>query len=469
MRYGGSKMVDVERLYADRIGGAQFGKDTTVYKFAKIKSAKRAFMEAHPDTTVIDLGVGEHDGVAPDEIRETLAPSDFLKILQSIGYKMGDTVVMSQEVIQKFTTQLRKGEVHNPENRGYADNGILEFQQAAARYLNDMLGIDLPTDDSAAEYVIHGIGSKGILSLSSLPFINPNDVTIMTIPGYPVLGTHTKYLGGRVVNLPLTEENRFLPDLDNLGDVIENTKEWRRGEVKMFCVNYPNNPTGADATPEFWEKLVGLAHKHNFIIAHDAAYSGLKFNGEPTSPLQVDGGLEVSLAMHSLSKAFDMIGYRLAIVAGNPALIKAYGNVKDNSDSGQAKMIQKAGIVALEHPEFTQKIASKYERRLKTLISILNSHGFNAQMPDGTFFLYTRAPTGTKDGKEFATAEDASQYMLLEQGISVVPWDDVGHYIRFSATFESADPFILEGCESDDKKVFEDLDRRLEKLQFRFD
>ncbi len=234
-------------------------------------------------------------------------------------------------------------------------------------------------------------------------------------------------------------------------------------------MNYPNNPTGADANPEFWKKLVEMAHEHNFIIIHDAAYSELSYKGKPNSPLQVTGGLEVSLGVYSLSKAFNMIGYRLAFVAGNPRLIEAYGNVKDNSDSGQAKMIQRAGITALEHPEDSKLIRKKYQRRLSRLVEVLNSHGFKAKMPDGTFFLYTKSPSGTKDGKEFKTAEEASQYMLLEQGISVVPWDDVGRYIRFSATFDGGSPHILNGESHQEEQVFKELDRRLGKLHLKFD
>lgn len=426
-------MFDVEKLYADRIGGINFGKDATVYKFEKIKRAKRAFMKEHPDIPVIDLGVGEHDDIAPADVRDTL-----------------------------------EQEIDNPENRGYADNGIIEFQQAAAKYLNRMLGIHIPADEEAAKHVMHGIGSKGILSLLPLTIVNPGDVTIMTVPGYPVLGTHTSYLGGRVVKVPLKEENGFLPELEKLAQDIPDIEKEMNGKVKIFCVNYPNNPTGADANSEFWSHMVGLAHEYNFVIVHDAAYSELTYKEEPNSPLQVPGGFDVSLGVYSLSKAFNMIGYRLAFVAGNPRLIAAYGNVKDNSDSGQSIMLQKAGITALEHPEATQLIVAKYKRRLKRLAEILNKHGFKAKMPDGTFFLYTRAPAGTKDREKFETAEDASQYLLLQQGISVVPWDDVGHYLRFSATFQSGDDEDKKPEELDEA-VFRELDRRLEKLCLKFD
>ena len=427
--------MDYQRMYAQRIGGKSFGTDTRIYKFEKIKRARRAFEQANPAIEVINLGVGEHDGLVPREVRDALA----------VG--LGD---------------LR--------NRGYADNGILEFQRAAAKYLNCILGTQFPEDDDAAKYVMHGIGSKGILSLLPSVLINPGDITLMTVPGYPVLGTHAKYLGGKVVNLPLTESNKFLPDLSTLEERVGEIECNENGKVKMCCVNYPNNPTGADANLEFWQKLADIANKMGFMVVHDAAYTGLNFKGnKPTSILQANGGLDCGIGVYSMSKAFNMISYRLAFVASNPGIIAAYGNVKDNSDSGQSLFIQRAGIVALEHPKFTDRIRSKYERRLSTLVEVLNNHGFNAKMPDGTFFLYARAPTGTTNGKKFANAEEASQYILTQQGISTVPWDDAGAYIRFSATFDAGEAQgILEGEPASDDKIFRKLDDRLSKLNLVF-
>ncbi len=235
-------------------------------------------------------------------------------------------------------------------------------------------------------------------------------------------------------------------------------------------MNYPNNPTGANAPQEFWNDVAELAREYHFIVIHDAAYSGLEFgNKKPTGILQAEGGAECGLGLYSLSKAFNMIGHRLGFVAGNPELISAYGNVKDNSDSGQSPFIQTGGVRALDNPQFVEKIREKYERRLNGLVSILDSHGFDVKMPDGTFFLYTKSPTGTKGGEQFNNAEEASQYMLLNQGISVVPWDDVGNFIRFSATFNSGEQTKLLGSPDSDKRIFTELNKRLEKLEFTFD
>jgi LL-diaminopimelate aminotransferase len=165
-----------------------------------------------------------------------------------------------------------------------------------------------------------------------------------------------------------------------------------------------------------------------------------------------------------------MIGRRIAFEVGNPKLIAAHANIKDNSDSGQDSAIQRAAAYALDHPEFTQQIASKYERRLGRLVDILNSHGFSAKMPEGSFFLYTRAPTGTKNGVKFENAEQATKYMLEQHGVSTVPWDDVGSYLRFSATFDARrGEQGLAGSLEVDEYVFEDLDKRLGKMQLKFD
>lgn len=429
---------DPQLVFADRIGGVNFGKDTIIYKFEKIKRDRRQFESENPGVAVINIGVGEHDGLEPQEVSDIIGT-----------------------------------EVRAPRNKGYPDNGIEEFQIAAANYLNRTMGLKLPTDSKGAkEHVIHAIGSKGALSLLPLAFVNRGDGVVMTTPGYPVFGTHTKYLEGKVIPFTLVPENGFLPNLKDLEGTIQAFNRNGPGRVKVACFNYPNNPTGADAPLEFWQEVANLAHKYNFVIVHDAAYVGLNFGDKkPTGILQANGGLEVGVQIHSMSKAFNMIGRRIAFVAGNPKLISAYGNIKDNSDSGQDSAIQRGAAFALEHPEFTEQIAAKYERRLSGLIEVLNKHGFNAKMPAGSFFLYTKAPTGTKDmAVNFKSAEEAAKYMLTRQGISTVPWDDAGAYIRCSATFDAGpDTYAaLSGDAEADSKVMAELDSRLGKLQLRF-
>lgn len=407
----------VQGLFAERIGGSGFGKGTVLYKFEKIKRAKREAMAKNPGVELIDMGVGEPDWMAEPEVIEVLY-----------------------------------NEAKKPENRGYTDNGIAEFKEAAAKYMEKVYGVK---GLNAESEINHGIGSKPILALLPLAFINPGDITIMTVPGYPVLGTTTKAVGGEVVNLPLLEENNFLPDLDSL-------TEDQKKRAKLLYINYPNNPTGATATEEFYKKVIKFAKENNVIVVSDEAYSALTFDGnKPFSFLSVEGAKEVGVAIQSLSKAYNMTGWRIAFIAGNELVVKGFATVKDNNDSGQFGAIQKAGVYCLEHPEITEKTAAKYSRRHDLLVDALQSAGFGVKKPGGSFYLYAKAPKATKSGVTFANAEEFSQYMIKEKLISTVPWDDAGHYVRFSVTFVAKD-------EADEARVIGEIKRRLGTGEFVF-
>src|SRR5690606_9703559 len=334
----------------------------------------------------------------------------------------------------------------------YADNGIAAFKYAAADYLERVFGVaglDPETE------INHAIGSKSALAMLPYAFINPGDVTIMPTPNYPVLGTHTVYLGGSVVHLPIGKENGFLPDLDSLGEDV-----LRR--AKLLYLNYPNNPTGATATRAFFGKVVAFAKKHDILVVHDAAYAALVFDGnKPLSFLSVPGAKEVGVELFSLSKSHNMTGWRIGFVAGNELAVKAFAAVKDNCDSGQFIPIQKAAVHALKHPEITERTCEKYSRRHDMLVAALRSLGFDVKKPGGSFFLYTEAPRGTADGREFATAEAFSQFLIREKLISTVPWDDAGRCVRFSVTFQAAD-------EAEERRVMEELVRRLSDVRFVF-
>src|SRR5277367_2958255 len=193
----------IQDLFAEPIGGKRYGKDTAIYKFEKIKRAKRAAKEANPDAELFDLGVGEPDAMADAGIIETLY-----------------------------------AEARKPENRGYSDNGDAVLKAAAAQYMRLVCGVPIDPETQ----VVHSIGSKAALSILPAVLINPGDVVLMTVPGYPVFGTHAKYYGGLVHNLPLTEANHFLPDLAGIPLEI-------LSRAKVLVLNYPNNPTGASATP----------------------------------------------------------------------------------------------------------------------------------------------------------------------------------------------------------------------------
>ena len=343
-------------------------------------------------------------------------------------------------------------EAGKPENRWYADNGIIEFQEAAAEYLNKVYGLKglIPSEN-----IVHGIGSKPILAMLPICFINPGDVLLTTVPGYPVTATYTKYLGGEVYNLPLLEENSFLPNLKSIPhDILK--------RAKLFYLNYPNNPTGAVATESFFAEVVDFAKKYNIIVVHDAPYSALTYDGyKPLSFLSVKGAMDIGLEVHSMSKAFNMTGWRLGFLCGNSKAVKAFATVKDNSDSGQFRAIQKAAIQALKHTEITAKTVEKYSRRFDLLVDALNESGFNATKPKGSFYCYVKAPAGTEDGKVFNTASEFSEFLIREALISTVPWDDAGKFVRFSVTFEADSP-------QKEKEVTNTLKERLKKLKLQF-
>lgn len=399
-----------------RLGGLDFGKSTTIYKFVRIKQAKEEAKAKNPDILLIDLGVGEPDLPADPSIVEVLC-----------------------------------SEAGKPENRLYSDNGISEFQVAAVDYLANVYHVK----DLTINNVIHGIGSKSILAILPLCLINPGDVVLTTTPGYPITGTYAGYLQGEIYKLPLTKDNQFYPDFSMIpSDILS--------RAKLLYINYPNNPTGQVATKEFFEKVIEFAYKNNIFVVSDAAYAALTFDGyKPLSFLSVAGALEVGVEVHSLSKAFNMTGWRLAFIAGNTKMIKAYGTVKDNTDSGQFRAIQKAGIYALQHPELTQINCERYSRRFDILVPALRDIGFDAYKPKGSFYCYVPAPRGTKSGLTFNNAEATSEYLIREALISTVPWDDAGPYLRLSVTFEA------NGYE-EEKRVVAELKRRLLSLELSF-
>jgi LL-diaminopimelate aminotransferase len=404
-----------QKLFAERIGGINYGKGTEIYKFEKIKRAKRKALADHPERKLIDFGIGENDGMADASVRQRMAE-----------------------------------EISRPENRGYADNGIPAFKEAVARFMQRQFGVEL---DPVTE-INHAIGSKPALAMLPQCFINPGDVTLMTVPGYPVAGTHTKYCGGEVHRLPLLPEHDFYPNLDAIPADI-------RRRAKLLVINYPNSPTGKLATREFFERVIEFALANEIVVVQDAAHVILSYEREPFSFLQVPGAKDVGVEIHSLSKGWNMIGWRLGWVCGNPRIVRAFADVKDNSDSGQFIAIQKAAVTALDDPEIPRTTREKYQRRLEKLVATLSRCGFNCRMPGGTYFLYTPAPKGLRSGLKFDTAEAASQYLITEHSICTVPWDDAGPHLRFSVTYEAAD-------EAAEDALMAETEARLNNLHLTF-
>src|SRR5207247_7088397 len=203
-----------------------------------------------------------------------------------------------------------------------------------------------------------------------------SELPVMTAPAYPVAGTHTKYYGSEVYKLPLHEENGFYPDLVSIPADI-------RRRAKLLVLNYPNSPTGAVVTPAFYRQVIDFAHTNRVVVVQDAAHILLSYDGPPLSFLQIDGAKEVGVEVHSLSKGFNMIGWRMAFVCGHAKIVQAFADVKDNCDSGQFMAIQEASRAALEHPEIGDRTREKYRRRLRKLVTALGKVGFQAKMPGG--------------------------------------------------------------------------------------
>ena len=404
-----------QQLFSDRIGGPNYGKGTEIYKFEKIKRAKRKALADHPERHLIDFGIGENDEMADVSVRRVMAE-----------------------------------EISKPENRGYADNGIAAFKEAVARCMQREFQVEL---DPVSE-INHCIGTKPALAMLPAVFINPGDVTLMTVPGYPVAGTHTKYYGGEVYRLPLRAENGFLPDLASIPADI-------RRRAKLLVINYPNSPTGRVATREFYAEVIQFAKENQIVVVQDAAHIMLTYDQKPLSFLQVPGARDVGVEIHSLSKGWNMIGWRMGWVCGNERIVRAFADVKDNSDSGQFIAIQKAAAAAVDNPEIPRATREKYHRRLKKLVAVLRQCGFDCQMPGGSYFLYTPSPKGLFGGQRFNTAEAASQYLITEHSICTVPWDDAGAYLRLSVTYEAPD-------EAAEDALMVETQQRLDSLRLEF-
>lgn len=416
-------MTETNIRLAGRLGGRRFGADPAgAYKFEAVKRGKAEFRAARPELPLLDFGVGEPDRAADPALVARLA-----------------------------------AEAGRPANRFYADNGIGEFQDAAAAYLAAAFGA---RGLDPRRQIVHGIGSKSMLAMLPLCLVDPGDWLLCTVPGYPVCATHARYLGGRVWPLPLRAEADFLPDLDAVPRRV-------LARAKALYFNYPNNPTGACAPPEFFDRLIAWAARRRIALIHDAAYAELRLDGRPPlSLLARPGGAESGVELHSLSKCRNMTGWRLGFMAGDPRLVAAYAAVKGNSDSGQFRAIQLAGAQALADAEAGPANAARYGRRFDLLVPALRRLGFAARKPDAGFYCYCPAPRGRTgpDGvrRPFADAAAAADCLLREAGVSTVPWDDAGPHLRWSATFEAEGP-------AGEREAVAELERRLAALGLWFD
>ncbi|HQI54926.1 MAG TPA: LL-diaminopimelate aminotransferase [Methanothrix soehngenii] len=382
-------------MYADRI------KNLPPYLFAGIDKAKQEARARGVD--VIDLSVGDPDLPTPDHIVQAL-----------------------------------KQAANDSSNHQYPSyEGKLAFRNAVADWYKKTFDIDLDPKNE----VLTLIGSKEGIAHAPLAFINPGDVALVPDPAYPVYATATAFAGGEPAIMPLLRENGFLPDLDAIpADVAR--------RAKIMFLNYPNNPIGATASEKFFGELVDYARDHNIIIMHDNPYSEIYYDGNRSlSILEIDGAKDVAVEFHSLSKTYNMTGWRIGSVVGNADVLAGIGKVKSNIDSGTFGAVQDAGIVALSSPkEVVDEIRKVYQQRIEILYKALKDIDLVLEKPRATLYLWAWAG---------GSSIDYAAKLLERTGIVATPGLGFGKYgegyMRFSITRET--------------KRVEEAARRLEKMK----
>jgi LL-diaminopimelate aminotransferase len=317
---------------------------------------------------------------------------------------------------------LKKG-ADNPANHRYPDyEGTPAFRAAAAEWMRGRFGVSL----NPGNEVVSLIGSKEGIAHIPLAFVDPGDVVLCTSPGYPVYRIGTLFAGGEPHPLPLTEENGFLPDLEGIPARVLK-------KAKLFFFNYPNNPTGAGCGPGFFEKVVEFAAKHGVIACHDSAYSEMFYDGKaPGSFLATPGAREVGVEFHSLSKTYNMTGWRVGFACGNADVISGLGKIKTNIDSGIFQAVQEAGIAALTGDQSpVAGMRRVYQERRDLAAARLRKMGFSFLLPPASFYMWVRVPQGH-------TSASFCARVLAETGVVLTPGNGFGDagegYFRIALT-----------------------------------
>jgi len=325
---------------------------------------------------------------------------------------------------QHIIARMKKA-VDNPVHHQYPSyEGMLSFRQAVADWYDQRFGVTL----DAEREVVSLIGSKEGIAHVPLAFINPGDVVLCPDPGYPVYTVATMFAGGDAHLMPLLEENDYLPDLSAIPKDV-------RKRAKLMFLNYPNNPTAACATPDYFKEVIQFASENEIIVCHDAAYTEVYYDGEkPQSFLELPGASEVGLEFHSLSKTYNMTGWRLGFACGNAEAVAALGQIKTNIDSGVFQAVQEAGIEALEADQgAVSELRDVYQARRDLACGLLGEMGFSFNIPKATFYLWVNTPDGLK------SAEFAGR-ILEETGVVVTPGNGFGiygeGYFRISLTVD---------------------------------
>jgi LL-diaminopimelate aminotransferase len=365
------------------------------YLFAQI--SKKVAAKKAEGIDVISFGIGDPDLPTPAHILDALADA-----------------------------------ARDPANHRYPETeGLPEFRQAVVNWYERRFGVAL----DAQKEVMSLIGSKEGIGHIALCFIDPGDVALVPDPAYPVYEIGTMFAGGSSHMLPLLEEHGFLPDLDAVPlDVAS--------RAKVLWLNYPNNPTGAVADVAFFERVVHFAKRHDIAVLHDGPYSEVAYDGyRPASFLQAKGAMDVGVEFHSLSKSFNMTGWRIGMACGNPRIVDALMRVKSNLDSGAAQAVQRMAIAALEGPQ--DAIADHnaiYQRRRDRVVDALRQLGLRVTPPKASLYVWARVPDGM-------TSAGFAERLLDEAAVIVTPGNGYGPhgegYVRLSLTL--ADERVDEG------------------------
>jgi LL-diaminopimelate aminotransferase len=363
---------------------------TPKYLFAEIDKKKAAAIALGVD--LIDLSIGDPDQPTP-----------------------------------KYIIDSMKEALDDPSTHNYPPyEGTKDFRSAVSKWYKKRFDVDLDPDTE----VMSLIGSKEGIAHMIFALIDPGDVSLIPDPSYPVYKVCTILAGGTPHMLPLKKENGFLPDLDSLdSETIKRSK--------LLFINYPNNPTSATAPRSFLKKAVKFCKKNDIVLCSDLAYSEVCFGGyRAESVLQVPGAKDIAVEFHSLSKTFNMTGWRIGMAAGSRDAIKALAIIKTNVDSGAFKAIQRAAIDALSGPaDFTKEMNAVYEKRMRTLVDGLNSLGWSLEYPRATFYVWLPVPKGY-------TSASFCEALLEKCGVLVVPGSGYGisgeGYVRFCITADES-------------------------------
>ncbi len=349
-------------------------KELPPYLFAEIDRRKREALAKGVD--LIDLGIGDPDIPTPAPI---------------VG-------------------RLKSAAEATDNHRYPSSSGLLEFRVAVAGWYKSRFGIKLDPEKE----VLSLIGSKEGIANMAIAFVDPGDLVLVPDPAYPVYQIGTLFSGGRNYSLPLSKANRFLPDLDAIPAKVAR-------QAKLLWINYPNNPTAAVAEKEFLDQVVEFAHRNQIIICHDAAYTEIAFDGyRPMSLLQVDGARDVAIEFHSLSKTFNMTGWRIGMAVGNSDLISGLAQVKSNVDSGVFQAVQEAAVEALRlADEVVEPSRRVYQERRDILVSGLHAAGFECEKPRATFYVWVSVPKGL-------TSSQLTAKLLDEAGVVTTPGNGFG-------------------------------------------